>query len=90
MSKLADIDIERQEILKEAAELGYSPKGGNLYVLKEILEDCAGSWNGEDDECMGTGYFGGDTVTEEDAMSAKELLERLEALIGTGLFPKTV
>lgn len=77
---MADKDIERQEILMEAKELGYSAT--DLNVLKEILEDVAGSWNGEDDRCIGTGHVGGEIITEEDATAAQELIEKIDAFHG--------
>lgn len=78
MSTFTDSDIERQEIIKEAGEMGYTAK--DMKQLREMMVDVAGSWNGEDDRCMGSGWAGGDTVTEEDAGAAQELIERIDAL----------
>lgn len=78
MSTFTDSDIERQEIIKEAGEMGYTAK--DMKQLREMMVDVAGSWNGEDDRCMGSGWAGVDTVTEEDAGAAQELIERIDAL----------
>lgn len=81
MSKTADLDIERQEIIREAREMDLGISGmDDINKLREILEDVASSWNGEDDKCLGTGYMGGELVTEEMATTAQELIERIDAL----------
>ncbi len=80
MSTFTDQDIERQEIEREAKEMGISYGAKNLKELRENLEDVAGSWNGEDDKCLGTGVAGGDMISEEDAGNAQELIERIDKL----------
>ncbi len=71
---------EEQQIMAEAKEAGISYGAKTLNELRENLEDVAGSWNGEDDQCMGSGVAGGDLISEEDAGTAQELIERIDAL----------
>lgn len=80
MSKMADLDIERQQIERDAKEMGISYGAKTLKELRENLEDVAGSWNGEDDQCMGSGCAGGDMISEEDATCAQDLIERIDKL----------
>ncbi len=72
--------IEEEAIMAEAKEAGISYGAKTLNELRENLEDVAGSWNGEDDSCMGTGCAGGDMISEEDAGTAQELIERIDAI----------
>jgi hypothetical protein len=84
--KKAEKDAAEEEaIMAEAKEAGISYGAKDLKELRENLEDVAGSWNGEDDSCMGSGVAGGDMISEEDAGTAQELIERIDALTPTAL-----
>ncbi len=72
---------EEAKIMSEAVELGISYGAKTLNELKENLEDVAGSWNGEDDKCLGSGCAGGDLISEEDAGNAQDLIERIDTLL---------
>ena len=71
---------EEQKIMDDAKEAGIAYGAKTLKELRENLEDVAGSWDGENDQCMGSGVAGGDIITEEDAGEAQDLIERIDAL----------
>ncbi len=84
--KKAEKDAAEEEvIMAEAKEMGISYGAKNLKELRENLEDVAGSWNGEDDSCMGSGAAGGDMISEEDAGNAQDLIERIDAIMPVSL-----
>lgn len=82
MSKMADIDIERKEIILEAKEMGYGmdDQTQGLKNLRPLLESVRDSWDGTSKMCIGTDYVGGEIVTEEQATWAADLIKRIDNL----------
>lgn len=70
---MSDLDIERQEILRRAHEMGF---GGteNLDVVRRLLDNFIGHWNGKSDHFFYDGY----KYHEADVHAAEELIARIE------------